>query len=55
MGHRMSPCISNKQIFSVTATEPDFVFCNKTVREILKNFKNQLTLKNIFALVFSLY
>ena len=50
MRHRICPCISNKQIFSVMATELDFVFCNKTVREIPKNIKYQLTLnfyKNI--------
>ena len=37
--HRIFPCISNKQIFSVTVTELDFVFYTK-------NVKNQLTLKN---------
>ena len=48
--HRICPCISNKQIFSVTVTEPDFVFYNKTVKDISKNVKNQLTLRNFFAL-----
>ena len=42
--HRSFNCISNKQIFSVTVTELDFVF-------YAKNVKNQLTLKNFFALV----
>ena len=53
--HRICPCISNKQIFSVTVTELDFVFYNKTVKDISKNVKNQLTLKNFFALVSSMY
>ena len=35
--HRICPCISNKQIFSVTVTELDFVFYNKTVKDISKN------------------
>ena len=51
MSHRICPCISNKQIFSVTVTELDFVFYDKTVVDISKNIKNQLTLKNFFALV----
>ena len=55
MSHRICPCVSNKQIFSVTVRELDFVFYNKTVRDISKNIKNQLTLKNFFALVSSLY
>ena len=46
--HRIFPCTPNKQIFSVTVTELDFVFYTK-------NIKNQLTLKNFFALVSSLY
>ena len=54
MRHRICHCISNKQIFSATATELDFVFCNKTTRKISKTIKNQLTL-NFFALVSSLY
>ena len=44
-----------KQIFSVTVTELDFVFYNKTVKDISKNVKNKLTLKKIFAPVSSLY
>ena len=55
MRHRLCPCMSKKQIFSVTAIEFDFVFCNKTVREISKVIKNQLTLKNFFAPFSSLY
>ena len=53
--HRICLCISNKQIFSVTVTELDFAFYNKTVKDMSKNVKNELTLKNIFALVSSLY
>ena len=53
--HRIFPCISNKQIFSVTVTKLDFVFYNKTVKDVSKNVKNQLTLKKFFALVSSLY
>ena len=47
--------ISNKQIFSVTATELDFVFYNKTFRDISKILKINLNIKNFFALVSSLY
>ena len=53
--HRICPCISNKQIFSVAVIELDFVFYNKTVRDISKNIKNQLTIKNFAAFVSSLY
>ena len=55
MSHRICPCVSNKQIFSVTVTELDFVFYNKTVRDISKNIKNQHTLRKFFALVLCLY
>ena len=47
--------ISNKQIFSVTATELDFVFYNKTFRDISKILKINLNIKNFFALASSLY
>ena len=40
------------KFFSVAVTELDFVFYNKTVRDISKNIKNQLTLKNPFQLVY---
>ena len=40
MSHRICPCISNKQVFSVTVTELDCLFYNKTVRDISKNIKN---------------
>ena len=54
--HRISPCISNKQIFSVIVTELDFVFYNKTGKGISKNVKNRLTLKIfLYILVSSLY
>ena len=54
--HRICLSISNKRVFSVTVTtELSFVFYNKTVRDISKNIKNHLNLKNFFALVFSLY
>ena len=52
---RICRCISNKQIFSATVTELDFVFYSKTVNRISKNVKNQFILKNVFALVSSLY
>ena len=55
MSHRIYPCISSKQIFSVTVAELDFVFYKKTDREISKNIKNELILKNFFAIVFSLH
>ena len=32
--------VLKKQIFSVTVTELDFVFYNKTVKDISKNVKN---------------
>ena len=47
--------ISNKQIFSVTATELDSVFYNKTFRDLSKILKINLNIKNFFPLVFSLY
>ena len=53
--HRICLCISNKQVFSVTVTELNLLFYNKTVKDISKNLKNQLTLKNFFALVSSLF
>ena len=53
--HRICLCISNKQVFSVTATELNLLFYNKTVKDISKNLKNQLTLKIFFALVSSLF
>ena len=55
MSHRICSCLSNKQVFIVTVTELDFVFYNKTVKDISKNIKNKLTLKNYFALLSSLY
>ena len=55
MSHSISPSISSKQIFNVRVTEIDFVSSNKIVRDISKNIKNQLALKNVFALVSSLY
>ena len=48
--HRICPCISKKQIFSVT--ELDFVFYNKIAKDISKNLKNQLTLKKRFCTSF---
>ena len=42
--------ISNKQIFSVTATELDFVFYNKTFRDISKILKINLLKINLFPL-----
>ena len=53
--HRICLCISNKQIFSVTVTELNLLFYNKTVKDISKNLKNQLTLNIFFALVSSLF
>ena len=47
--------ISNKQIFSVTATELDSVFYNKTFRDLSKILKINLNIKNFFPLVSSLY
>ena len=48
--HCICPCISNKQILSVTVIELDFVFYNKTVKDISKNVKNPLALKNFLHL-----
>ena len=53
--HRICPCISSKQIFSVTVTELDIVFYNKTVKDISEYVKNDLTLKTFFALVSFVY
>ena len=43
------------KFFSVAVTELDFVFYNKTVRDISKNIKNQLNFKNFFTLASSQY
>ena len=50
------PYISNKQIFSARATELDFVFYHKTVKNISKNVKNQLIyFKFFFFVIVSLF
>ena len=43
------------KFFSVAVTELDFVFYNRTVRDISKNIKNQLNFKNFFTLASSQY
>ena len=43
--------ISNKQIFSVTATELDFVFCKKLTEKSQKILKINLLQKNFLLLL----
>ena len=50
--HGICPCISNKQIFSVTVTELEFVFYNKTVKDISKKSEKSTDFKIFFCICF---